>query len=177
MLEPGRVLEREELLGDLARLRRAATAGAILWPCFGLMDYLVVSHLRPGLAALVLFALNLAFILGTLAFSVVGGHSAWQLRWQLFEARSVGRYRLLECIGKGGMGEVWSALHPGLKRHVAMKILQAAHRWQEPTPPSRRRSQPLPPRLEAFILRNLSKDPRQRSQSAVEFARDLAALS
>jgi eukaryotic-like serine/threonine-protein kinase len=242
--ERDRELEREELLGNVARLRRATTVGAIMWSCFGLMDFLIVSFVRPDIAwwlgtlrglgsallallvvglhrrppssalrllaydcgyyaiasglislmcvgfdgfrspysagiplvlvaraasvampwrlgliphcllaaiyplvllssvtvsgvtrgqlsdpvSMVLFALNLAFILGTLAFSLVGGHSAWELRRQLFEARSVGRYRLVKCIGKGGMGEVWSALHPGLKRHVAIKILQSGRR-------------------------------------------------
>ena len=236
-----RDLEREELLGNVTRLRRAATVGLIMWTCFGAMDYVVVTFIQPGIGlwlgslrllgtlcialivfglrrrppasaaallaydgglfsigtglislmcvefnglrspylagiplvliaraafiampwrlglipnclsaaiyllvllgsvtwsrltreqigdptSLALFALNLAFVVGTLAFSVVGGHSAWALRRQLFEARSVGRYRLVKCIGKGGMGEVWSALHPGLKRHVAIKILQS----------------------------------------------------
>jgi serine/threonine-protein kinase len=234
-------LEREELSANLTRLRRAAAVGSIMWPCFGAMDLLVVSVMRPDLGwwlgslrvlgtlcigliylglqrrppvsvrallaydcclfsvgtgllslmcvefdgfkspysagiplvlvarsafmampwrqglvpiclsaaiyplvllcsavcsrvtraqlgdpvAMTLFALNLAFILGTLAFSLVGGNFAWALRRQLFEARSVGRYRLVKCIGKGGMSEVWSALHPGFKRHVAMKILQS----------------------------------------------------
>jgi hypothetical protein len=236
-----RDLEREELLANVTRLRRAATVGLIMWPCFGAMDYIVVRFIQPGITlwlgslrllgtlcialvvyrlrrrpptcaaallaydcglfsigtglislmcvefngfrspysagiplvliaraafiampwrlglvpnclsagiyplvllgsvacsqltrsqigdptSLALFALNLAFVIGTLAFSVVGGHFAWALRRQLFEARSVGRYRLVKCIGKGGMGEVWSALHPGLKRHVAIKILQS----------------------------------------------------
>jgi len=78
--------------------------------------------------ALVFFAVYLAFILGTAAFSVLGGHSAWALRRQLFEARSIGRYRLVKRIGQGGMSEVWSAVHPSLKRHVAMKILQPRRR-------------------------------------------------
>ena len=237
-------VEREELLANVMRLRRAITLGGFLWPCFGVMDYLVVSYMRPGIAtwlfsfrligcallpllvlgirrrppvtqvgllaydcgfftvaaglisfmcvefdgltspysagvplvlvcraafvampwrrallpnslaaavypvvllgsaafhaptraqlfdpaAIVHFGLYLAFIFSTLLFSVIGGHSAWSLRRQLFEARSVGRYRLIKRIGLGGMGEVWSALHPGLKRQVAMKILQPRRR-------------------------------------------------
>ena len=35
----------------------------------------------------------------------------------------LGPYELVALIGAGGMGEVWRALDPGLRRHVAIKIL------------------------------------------------------
>jgi eukaryotic-like serine/threonine-protein kinase len=242
--ERGVALEREELLANVTRLRRAGTIGMFMWPCFGALDYLIALYVRPGIlpwllmlrmfgwaflalvvlglrrrppttargllaydccmfsvaaalislmcvgfdgfrspyaggvclvlvaraafvempwrrallptgltaamyplvllgstalvgkvdsllydrVALVFFTVYLAFILGTAAFSVLGGHSAWALRRQLFEARGIGRYRLVKRIGQGGMSEVWSALHPSLRRHVAMKILQPRRR-------------------------------------------------
>jgi eukaryotic-like serine/threonine-protein kinase len=58
------------------------------------------------------------------AVAVFGGHVAWALRRQVFEARSLGRYKLKTRIGAGGMGEVWRAYHNGLKRDVAVKILR-----------------------------------------------------
>jgi serine/threonine protein kinase len=40
-------------------------------------------------------------------------------------ARTVGKYKLLSLIGKGGMGEVWRAYQRDLDRHVALKLMIA----------------------------------------------------
>ena len=39
----------------------------------------------------------------------------------------LGSYELIAPIGAGGMGEVWRALDPGLRRHVAIKILPSQY--------------------------------------------------
>src|SRR5690349_1914947 len=40
------------------------------------------------------------------------------------KVRHLGKYQLLECIARGGMGEVWKAFDSQLKRDVAIKLLR-----------------------------------------------------
>jgi len=41
------------------------------------------------------------------------------------DLRRLGKYELQECLGRGGMAEVWKALDTQLKRYVAIKLLHA----------------------------------------------------
>ncbi|MCA9696111.1 MAG: hypothetical protein KC431_01215, partial [Myxococcales bacterium] len=54
--------------------------------------------------------------------------------------RSVGRYLLLDEVGKGGMGTVHSAFDPELERTVAIKLIYAD---KEPQDRLRREAQAI----------------------------------
>src|SRR5512147_3029520 len=41
------------------------------------------------------------------------------------EGMTLGKYRILEALGRGGMAQVYKAYHPQLDRYVAIKILRS----------------------------------------------------
>lgn len=45
------------------------------------------------------------------------------------EPRYLGHYQMLECVARGGMGEVWKAIDTRLQRTVAIKLLLS--NWQQ----------------------------------------------
>jgi len=82
--------------------------------------------LRPGgvpLTDLIAFTHMSFVVISSALFATIGAHVAWSLGRGAFVGRSIGKYRLQNCIGSGGMGEVWSARDTSLKRDVAVKMM------------------------------------------------------
>lgn len=46
-------------------------------------------------------------------------------------SQRVGRYEVLEYLGSGGMSDVYAALHTGLRKRVALKVLRSSLRHEE----------------------------------------------
>ena len=82
--------------------------------------------LRDGVAP----PLGLAFrtfapYLLVVALAYVGARVIYRLGTELRHARELGSYRLIERLGRGGMGEVWRAEHHLLARPAAIKLIRA----------------------------------------------------
>jgi len=61
----------------------------------------------------------------TVFASVSGVHMITYLRTKADEAKELGRYRLKEKIGSGGMGDVYLAEHRLMKRPCAIKVIRS----------------------------------------------------
>ena len=59
------------------------------------------------------------------ALAVLPSHIIHRLGRKVRQARALGSYRLVERIGRGGMGEVWKAEHRLLARPAAIKLIRA----------------------------------------------------
>lgn len=62
-------------------------------------------------------------------------------------------------------------------RHTTLLDLSRAHAFEAPEPPSRLAPQPIPPALDAAVLKALAKDPNDRFRSALEFAAELERIA
>lgn len=86
------------------------------------------SGVRPQLVEL----FDADLVTGSFAIAAIGivvavvcAHTIYGLRRSVAEAAQLGQYRLIEMLGKGGMGEVWRAEHTLLARPAAVKLVRA----------------------------------------------------
>ena len=118
------------------------------WVAVWVLLFTVVVPTQPRLAlltaALSLSAIPVMFALGdnmylhpleyffvlifpylvVLIMAYVGSRVVYRLGAAVTKARELGSYRLVERLGKGGMGEVWRAKHRMLARPAAIKLIR-----------------------------------------------------
>jgi len=118
-------------------------------------------------------------------------HVIYRMGRDLGRAQKMGRYQLVAPLGKGGMGEVWRAKHGMLAREAAVKLIrrdrgergsdEALKRLEhearvEPEAPSLHAKTPVPPELDAVILKCLAKRREDRPPDAEALATALKAV-
>jgi hypothetical protein len=69
------------------------------------------------------FSLGFPYLI-VLLMAFVGARVVYRLGTAVREAREMGSYRLVERLGRGGMGEVWRAQHRRLARPAAIKLIR-----------------------------------------------------
>jgi serine/threonine-protein kinase len=100
---------------------------------------LVIAKLRglelPGVS-LLLWTYMPNYVCAVLA--VLPSYIITRLGQQVSQAREMGSYRLVELIGRGGMGEVWRAEHRLLARPAAIKVIRPERLWGSDHPAEHR---------------------------------------
>ncbi len=100
----------------------AALATATMGPV-AILIAVVAGMDAPSLQIGVLTALP-NYIAAVLA--LILSRTLYRLRADAHRAEEMGSYQLIECIGEGGMGEVWRATHRTLARPVAIKFVHTS---------------------------------------------------
>jgi serine/threonine-protein kinase len=107
--------------GTYGKTVLAAITAACMVP-FGLLVATVVNGNEIPNSIQLMYLLLPPFI--TAGWAIPVARHFYHLGTQVSRARAMGSYELLELIGKGGMGEVWSARHRMLTRISAMKLIR-----------------------------------------------------
>lgn len=78
---------------------------------------------QPAPPFYVLFSNTFPNLVGAVA-AIILSRFIYGLGTDISRARELGSYRLVELLGRGGMGEVWRAQHRLLARPAAIKLIQ-----------------------------------------------------
>src|SRR5262245_33717021 len=105
--------------------RAACVIGAMALAPDLLVVGMMLAHPEVGavMTGMNVMQLVLTMVVAAVA-AVFGTHLINTLRREAFEAKQLGQYRLLEPLGRGGMGEVYLAEHRMLKRPCAVKLIR-----------------------------------------------------
>jgi serine/threonine-protein kinase len=79
----------------------------------------------PPLDAVRLWLVFIAPYLAVALIAYIAARVIYRLGQDANRAREMGSYRLVERLGRGGMGEVWSARHRMLARPAAVKLIRS----------------------------------------------------
>ena len=105
--------------GTLGKTSLAAVTSACMGP-LGLLITCAINGVNPTGPQV----LNQLLPFAAAGWSIPVARHFYHLRAQVTRARAMGSYELLELIGKGGMGEVWTARHRMLTRVSALKLIR-----------------------------------------------------
>ncbi len=106
--------------GPLGKTALAAVASACMAP----LGLLITKAIHPADQIHAPQILNQLLPFAAVGWSIPVARNFYHLRAQVSRARAMGSYELLELIGKGGMGEVWTARHRTLTRVSAIKLIR-----------------------------------------------------
>jgi serine/threonine-protein kinase len=106
--------------------RRAVVAALASVSSVPVMMHLALRQFEravPPTSAQFFFGAVFPYLL-VVAMAYVGARVVYALGTEVMRARELGSYQLVERLGQGGMGEVWSAKHRLLARPAAIKLIR-----------------------------------------------------